>query len=138
MSALLALFTVAFLSATFFPLQSELMFAGLLASGNHAPWVLLLTASLGNTLGSALNWWLGLSLARFEGCRWFPVKPEALQKATRWFTRWGKWSLLLSWVPILGDPLTMAAGLLNMRFLPFILIVAIAKTGRYAAIMLAL
>ncbi|NBO18186.1 MAG: DedA family protein [Proteobacteria bacterium] len=138
MTALLGLFAAAFISASFFPLQSEGLFVALLASGQQAPWLLLLVASLGNTLGSALNWVFGRGIAQYQHKRWFPVRPDALAKAAAAFARWGKWSLLLSWLPIIGDPLTMAAGMLHMRFMPFIAIVAIAKTGRYAALMLAL
>lgn len=136
MLTLLGLFLAAFLSGSFLPLQSELAFTALLAAGTHAPWQVLLAASLGNTLGAALNWWLGRRLAQYERKGWFPVKPETLNKASAHFTRWGKWSLLLSWLPVVGDPLTMAAGVLRMPFLPFIALVAIAKTGRYAALML--
>lgn len=134
---LTGLFTAAFLSATFFPFQSELVFAAMLKVEHYGAWILLAVASTGNTLGSTLNWWLGRGIAHFENRRWFPIKRPALERAERWFTRWGKWSLLLSWVPVIGDPLTMIAGVLRMRFLPFIIIVAIAKIGRYLAIMLA-
>lgn len=133
---LYGLFASAFLSATFFPFQSELVFIALIASERQEPWLLLLVASTGNTLGAVLNWWLGRGIAHFGDRRWFPVKKQALEKAGRWFMRWGKWSLLLSWVPLIGDPLTVAAGVLRMRFLPFVTIVALAKTGRYAALML--
>jgi len=135
---LLSLFAAAFLSASLFPFQSELLFAALLAQGHYSGLWLLVVASLGNTLGSTLNWWLGMYITRFENRRWFPVKKPALKKAEIWFTRWGAWSLLLSWMPIIGDPLTMIAGVLRMHFVPFIIIVTMAKTGRYAAIMLAL
>lgn len=138
MPELFGLFSAAFLSASFFPFQSELIFIAMLVSNHFDDWVLLLVASAGNILGAALNWWLGKYITRFENERWFPVKKAVLTKAERWFTRYGKWSLLLSWVPIIGDPLTMIAGVLRMHFLPFILIVALAKTGRYFLIMLAL
>jgi membrane protein YqaA with SNARE-associated domain len=132
------LFAAAFLSASLFPFQSELIFIGMLAADRYADWALLAVASAGNTLGSALNWWLGRYITHFEDRRWFPIKKAALLRAEQWFKRWGKWSLLLSWVPIIGDPLTMIAGVLRMRFLPFITIVAIAKTGRYLVIMAAM
>ena len=119
---LTGLFSAAFLSATFLPLQSELVFAATLMADHHPDWLLLLIASFGNILGSALNWWLGCGIAHFEN--------------KRWFQHYGKWSLLLSWVPVIGDPITMIAGVLRMRFLTFIMIVAIAKTGRYLVIML--
>jgi membrane protein YqaA with SNARE-associated domain len=134
---LAGLFVAAFLSASLLPLQSELLFIALLAQEHAQPITLLAVASVGNTLGSVLNWWLGRSISRFEGRRWFPVKREAMGRAERWFARWGVWSLLLSWVPIIGDPLTLVAGVLRMRLAPFIAIVAVAKTGRYLAILLA-
>lgn len=129
------LFAAAFLSASFFPFQSELIFIAMLAADRHADWLLLIIASSGNTLGAVLNWYLGRGITYFQNKRWFPIKKNALEKGSRWFARWGKWSLLLSWMPIIGDPITMAAGVFNMRLLPFVAIVAIAKTGRYLAIM---
>lgn len=132
------LFSAAFLSASFFPFQSELIFIGMLMADRYADWALLAVASLGNTLGSAVNWWLGRFITHFENKRWFPIRKAALVRAEQWFKRWGKWSLLLSWVPIVGDPLTMIAGVLRMPLLPFLVIVAIAKTGRYFIIMAAL
>lgn len=110
----------------------------MLMADRYADWELLAAASLGNTLGAVINWWLGRFIAHFENRRWFPVKKAALTRAEQWFKRWGKWSLLLSWMPIVGDPLTMMAGILRMPILPFLSIVAIAKAGRYLAIMAAL
>ncbi len=132
---ILGLFASAFLAASFFPFQSELLFIALLKANNYPDILLLTAASIGNTCGSVLNWWLGRSIARYGNRRWFPISQKTLHKAEGWFVRWGKWSLLLSWVPIIGDPLTMIAGVLRTRFLPFILIVGIAKTARYCAIM---
>ena len=129
-----ALFAAAFLAATLIPAQSEFLLAYLLASGEHDWLLLLIVATAGNVLGSVLNWFLGRSIERYRERRWFPVKPEALDRAKRGYARWGKWSLLLSWVPIIGDPLTLVAGLLRTRFLTFVTLVLIAKGGRYAAI----
>ena len=125
----------AFLAATLLPAQSELLLAGLYVAGEHSPWGLLAAASAGNVLGSALNWGLGRYFVHFQHRRWFPLKPESLDKATGWFRRWGAWSLLLAWVPVIGDPLTFAAGALRINFLLFLALVTIGKVGRYAAVM---
>jgi len=125
------LFLVALLSASILPLQSEAVLVGLLLSHNYPVWLLLTVASIGNVLGSLVNWYLGKYIQHFQQRRWFPVKPEQLDKASRWYLKYGKWSLLLSWVPIIGDPLTVIAGVLREPFLPFLLLVAIAKISRY-------
>ena len=125
------LFLIALLSASILPLQSEAVLVGLLLSDNHPVGLLLTVASVGNVLGSLLNWYLGKYLQHFQQRRWFPVKPEQLEKASRWYLKYGKWSLLLSWVPIIGDPLTVIAGVLREPFLPFLLLVTIAKVSRY-------
>jgi membrane protein YqaA with SNARE-associated domain len=125
------LFLIALLSASILPLQSEAVLVGLLLSHNYPVWLLLTVASVGNVLGSLLNWYLGKYLQHFQQRRWFPVKPEQLEKASRWYLKYGKWSLLLSWVPIIGDPLTVIAGVLREPFLPFLLLVTIAKVSRY-------
>ena len=128
------LFLIAFLAATIFPAQSEVGLAGLLLSGDYSPVLLIAVASLGNTLGAVVNWALGRGIERFSDRRWFPVKPAQLERAARWYHRYGRWSLLLSWVPFIGDPLTVAAGVLREPFGPFLLLVAVAKTGRYLVV----
>ncbi len=130
-AAYFGLFSAALLAATLFPAQSELLLAGLLVAGNQPVWALVAVATVGNVLGSAINWGLGRSVERFQNRRWFPVKPEALHKASGWYHRYGRWSLLLSWVPFIGDPLTLAAGVLREPFPSFIGIVTLAKLGRY-------
>lgn len=99
--------------------------------------LLLFFATMGNVLGSTVNWFLGKEAARFENRKWFPFKPEQLEKARGWYAKYGRWSLLLSWVPVIGDPLTLAAGLMKERLSFFIPIVLIAKLGRYIAVWLA-
>ncbi len=96
---------------------------------------LLAAASLGNILGAVANWVLGRFCLHWQDRKWFPVKRRELARASAWFNRYGIWSLLLAWVPIIGDPITLAAGVLRMRFLPFLLLVAISKTGRYAVLL---
>ncbi len=130
------LFGVAFLAATLLPLQSESVLAGLLLAGHQPVIALVAIASLGNTAGSSLNWLLGRYVERFRDRRWFPVSDVALRRAQSWYQRYGHWSLLLSWAPLVGDPLTVAAGVLREPFGRFVLLVAIAKTARYAVLAL--
>lgn len=127
------LFVVAFLAATLLPAQSEAAVAGLILAG-HPVLLVLAVASVGNVLGSVANWGLGRGIARFRDRRWFPVSRKALARAEVWYGRFGTWTLLLSWVPVIGDPLTLAAGVLRERFWVFALIVTLAKTGRYLVI----
>ena len=131
------MFLSAFLSATILPAQSEAVFVGLLYLGRQEPLLLLVVASLGNTLGSVANWILGRFLHRLRDRPWFPVSSKRLASAERWFLRFGPACLLLSWVPIVGDPLTVIAGVLRLPLLTFVLIVGFAKTARYAALLLA-
>lgn len=125
------LFLTAFLAATILPAQSEAALVALLLAGNQPTWALVAVAGLGNVLGSAVNWGLGRGIERLRHHRWFPVKEADLDLAGRWYRRWGKWSLLLSWVPIIGDPLTVVAGVLREPFAVFLVLVGVAKVGRY-------
>ncbi|MEQ8228309.1 MAG: YqaA family protein [Rhodospirillales bacterium] len=133
-SAYGGLFLVSFLAATVLPAQSEIGLAGLILSGEYPLWGLLLVASLGNTLGAVVNWVLGRGVERFHDRRWFPVSARQLDRATGWYHRYGRWSLLLSWAPFVGDPLTLAAGVLREPFWSFFLLVAVAKTVRYLVV----
>ncbi|WP_448191048.1 YqaA family protein [Azospirillum sp. sgz301742] len=128
------LFLTAFVAATLFPAQSELLLAGLSASGSYDVWLLLLVATVGNVLGSALNWALGRYLMHFQDRRWFPVKPQHIEKAIARFQRFGAWSLLFAWLPIVGDPLTLVAGILRVDLRLFLLLVTVGKAGRYAVL----
>lgn len=128
------LFTTAFLAATLLPAQSELLLGAMLVSGRYDAALLLVSATAGNTLGSVVNWLLGRFVEHFRDSRWFPVKRQALERAKRWYARWGKWSLLLSWAPVIGDALTLAAGLMRTRLVIFLPIVLVAKGGRYLVV----
>lgn len=91
-------------------------------------------ATVGNVLGSIINWLLGRYIEHFRHKRWFPVADDKLLRAHRAYHRYGRWSLLLSWAPIIGDPLTVIAGMLREPFWSFLLIVLVAKAGRYLAL----
>ena len=97
--------------------------------------MLLIVAGCANTAGSLVNYWLGRFAARFCDRRWFPVNPQQFEKAQNLYQKWGWPSLLLSWVPFIGDPLTVIAGVLRAQLVLFICVVALAKFGRYAAVL---
>jgi membrane protein YqaA with SNARE-associated domain len=130
----LGLFAAAFAAATILPMQSEAALAGLLLTQSFPVPVLIAVASAGNILGSVINWAVGCGVERFRDRRWFPVGPKKLERATKWYRRHGRWSLLLSWVPVIGDPLTVVAGVLREPLWSFVAIVAVAKIFRYLAV----
>ncbi len=129
------LFLSAFLSATLLPGSSEALLTGLVVSGRGAPWLLLAAAVMGNVLGSLVNWICGRFLAAFRDRKWFPVSPRRYAQAAGWFERYGVWSLLFAWAPVVGDPLTVIAGAFRVGFLPFLLLVTIGKLVRYLFIL---
>jgi membrane protein YqaA with SNARE-associated domain len=137
LSSLGLMAAAAFVAATLLPAQSEAVFVGLLAARNVDPVALFLVASLANTAGSILNWWLGLLIAR-HGVERLPRRirpdPARFARAQALFARFGWPSLLLAWLPVVGDPLTFAAGTLRFPLLPFTLLVLAGKTARYAAL----
>ena len=130
----LSLFTAAFIAATLLPAQSELALAGLLVLGEQPAWALIAAATAGNVLGSGTNWLIGRYCMRFQDKRWFPVSKASLDKAAAWYRKYGRWSLLLSWAPVIGDPLTVIAGVLREPFASFCCIVLVAKLGRYLVV----
>ena len=127
----LSLFSFSFLAATVLPFSSELTFAGLISTSNYDNLLLLVVASFGNVLGSVFNWSLGFYSRNLSTKKWFPFKETQIESSSKWFSKFGKWSLLFAWLPIVGDPLTFVAGLLRVRFLDFIILVAIGKVSRY-------
>lgn len=129
--AYISLFLASLVAATIFPAQSEMVLAGLILSGNYNIVLLIAVASVGNILGSVINWFLGRGIESFRDKKWFPVKPDQLEKTSALYKRYGRWLLLLSWMPIIGDPITVVAGVLRERFVIFLVLTAIAKTGRY-------
>jgi len=128
------LFWASFLAATVLPFQSEVVLFGMLLTDQYNVALLVLVASLGNILGSVVNYLLGRFLSAFEERRWFPVKREKIARAKGWYHAYGRWSLLLSWLPVIGDPLTIVAGVLRESFPVFVVLVTIAKLSRYVAV----
>ena len=125
------LFLSAFGAATLLPLQSEAVLLGLLANGSYSAGLLIAVASIGNILGSCVNWYLGFKIEHYKHKKWFPVSEQKMLQAQKIYQKYGFWSLLLSWMPIIGDPITLIAGLLKENFLRCLLMVCVAKTGRY-------
>ena len=135
LSSLFGLFVAAFVAATVVPFQSEIIFVGLQVA-EHVPVVwLVVVASIGNTLGALVNYFIGLGITRFEGKRWFPATPAQMARAEVWFQRWGVWVLLVSWLPV-GDVMTVMAGVMRTPVWLFMLLVGIAKTTRYIGLAL--
>jgi membrane protein YqaA with SNARE-associated domain len=133
MTSYLVLFGSAFLAATILPFYSEVVLFALLREGGD-PFLLVLVATLGNTLGAVVNWLLGRYLLHFQDRRWFYFRREQVAKAQRWFQRYGVWSLLMAWAPVGGDALTLIAGIMKVRLWLFLLLVGAGKALRYVSV----
>lgn len=131
LTSYLGLFLAAFAAATLLPMQSEAALAAMLVSELYLPVALVAVATAGNVLGSVVNWFLGRGVEHFKHKRWFPIRESKLEKAQVFYQRYGYWSLLLSWVPIIGDPTTLVAGVMREPLWRFTLLVTLAKGGRY-------
>ena len=125
------LFIISFLAATILPLSSELVLSTMLLTDSFDKYLLLVVASFGNILGSSVNWYLGKKILIFKDKKWFPANERQIVKSEIYFKKYGIWSLLLAWVPIIGDPLTILAGILRVKFFTFFLLVSISKISRY-------
>ncbi|MDG1287522.1 MAG: DedA family protein [Rickettsiales bacterium] len=136
MIALTSLFISAFGAATFLPIQSEILLLGLAHGTEHSHLLLWAVATIGNTLGALLNYYLGWHLPRFAHRKWFPIKEVNIQNAKPYYRKWGKWSLLFAWLPIIGDPLTLIAGVFRTPLKWFIPLVAFGKGARYGLLLL--
>lgn len=123
----------AFIAATLVPFQSEIIFVALQVKSVAPVWLLIAVASVGNTLGSVVNYAIGLGIKRFEAHPKFPISAAKMARAQNWFARWGVWTLLLSWAPV-GDVITVMAGVMRTPFWLFVLLVGVAKTGRYVVL----
>jgi membrane protein YqaA with SNARE-associated domain len=131
--AYLSLFFTALAAATLMPAYSEVMVGGMAIQG-YALWWVWFWATAGNTLGSVINGIIGRQVDRFKHKRWFPVTEPQLEKARARFNRYGQWSLLLGWLPIAGDPLTLVGGIMRVPWLNFVILVGIGKGARYAVV----
>ena len=131
-----SLFISSFLSSTILPGHSEIILTAFIFLKKYPIIDLIFFASIGNILGSILNWCIGYFLTNLKDRKWFPINKSQLTRASSWFLKYGKWTLFLSWVPIIGDPLTIVAGIFRVPIHIFILIVSLAKTMRYVFISL--
>ena len=130
----LTLFATAFAAATLLPAYSEILLGTLLAKG-YGPYWLWLAATTGNTLGSVVNGIIGRQVDRFKHKRWFPMTEVQLNNARNRFNRFGQWSLLMGWLPIGGDALTLVGGIMRVPWLNFVILVGIGKGLRYAIVL---
>ena len=125
------LFVASFLSATLLPLGSEAVLFGLLRLDPALLWPALATATLGNTLGGAVTWWMGRGAERaYERL----ADPPRHDRGLRWLTRFGPKACLMAWVPVIGDPLCAVAGWLRLPFWPCVAYMAVGKFLRYASL----
>jgi membrane protein YqaA with SNARE-associated domain len=129
----LSLAVSAFISATLLPFGSELVLIGLINQGYPAL-LLWSIATVFNTSGSLLNWYLGRQLLRFQHKSWFMFNAGQIDRASNQFQRWGLVSLLFAWLPVIGDPLTLVAGVLRVPLVWFVLLVGIGKALRYGVL----
>jgi membrane protein YqaA with SNARE-associated domain len=136
MEGYLGLFLSAFLSATILPFSSEVVLIGLIAAEGYNSAILWGMASIGNIAGACINWWLGRFCLNWKDRNWFPVSQNQLDTAESWFLRYGLWTLIFSWLPIIGDPLTFVAGIMRVNFSLFVILVAIGKSSRYGVLIL--
>jgi membrane protein YqaA with SNARE-associated domain len=130
-TAYAGLFANAFVAATLIPVPSEPAFIALLATNSGSPVLLTLVATVGNTVGALVNFVLGRWIEHYRERPWFPISQQRYQSACEQFGRYGVWALLLSWIPVIGDPLTIAAGALRVPVAKFLLLTGLGKLIRY-------
>lgn len=131
LSAYWTLFASAFTSATLLPGSSEAVLLGFLIAEIGDPATLVATAWIGNLLGSLVSYAMGRYASRYRDRRWFPVSPAQYDKAVGWYAKYGWWTLLFAWLPVVGDPLTVIAGAMRAPLILAIPLIAIGKLGRY-------
>ncbi|MCT7554308.1 YqaA family protein [Aliarcobacter butzleri] len=125
----LTLFFVSFISATLFPLGSEALLIYDIKEGYNI-YLLLFFATLGNSLGSIINYYLGLKGEEYLIEKNL-IKEKYINICKNYFDKYGFITILLSWLPIIGDPITFVAGILKYDFKKFVILVTIAKLSRY-------
>lgn len=128
-----ALFALSFLASTLIPVGSEWLLAVMLMKQND-PVITVAVATLGNTLGACTNWAIGLYGGSFLTRRVLRIDAAAEESAERIYRRYGAWSLLFSWLPVIGDPLCLLGGVLKVSFVRFSLLVFTGKLARYAVV----
>lgn len=116
------------------PAQSEAVLASMHVMQMHSAWLLVVVATIGNVLGALVNWYLGGCALHFKDRKWFPVSEQGLAKATRYYQKFGVWSLLFAWLPFIGDAITVAAGVLRAPIAIFLVLVTLGKALRYVAV----
>ena len=126
-----SLFLSSFFAATLLPAQSEAFLAFQLVSNRNNLIYLIFLATLGNVLGSLVNWYLGRFCLKYKEKKWFPIKVYQLEKGQKYYRKYGRFSLLFSWLPVVGDPITLVAGVLKEPLWSFLILVTIAKGLRY-------
>ncbi|GHC61889.1 YqaA family protein [Limoniibacter endophyticus] len=137
LSAYGGLFLSALIAASLLPMQSEAVLVGLIYGGQLNVFLLVLVATVGNVMGSLINWFMGRRIEAYKNRSWFPATPQNLERAQSWYRRYGRWALLASWMPVIGDPITLVAGVLRESLPVFLVLVTLAKAGRYTIIALA-
>jgi membrane protein YqaA with SNARE-associated domain len=130
-----ALFILSFLAATLVPLGSEWLLIALLIKG-HDPIMTVAVATAGNTLGACTTYWVGMWGAPLVIGRLLRITGKEQEKAERLYARYGSWSLLLSWLPVVGDPLCLVGGMLRVGFMRFLILVFSGKLLRYVIVSL--
>jgi membrane protein YqaA with SNARE-associated domain len=133
LTSLAVLFSSAFLAATILPFYSEVVLFALLREG-HSAALLVAVATIGNTLGSVVNWWMGIYILHFRHRRWFYFNDKQIERAQQWFRRYGFWTLLFAWLPVGGDALTLIGGIMRVPMWLFLPLVALGKGLRYIAV----
>lgn len=122
---------ISFLAATILPFSSEIFLSVMLLSKKYELALLLFFASFGNICGSIVNWYLGKKILIFKKKKWFPVNSNQLIKSQKLFNKYGSWSILFAWIPVIGDPITVLSGVLNISFIKFVILVTVSKVSRY-------
>lgn len=128
-----ALFLISFLASTLLPLGSEWLLVIMLLNG-YDPFMAVGVATFGNTLGACTTWLVGRYGGDWLLARFFRISQQQHQRAEDWYRRYGSISLLFSWLPVVGDPLCLVGGLLNIRFPVFVLLAGGGKLARYAVV----
>lgn len=133
--AYLTLLFTAFISATLLPSSSEIVLTAMITKGEYILWLLWLSATVGNVLGSCVNYWLGTQVMRFKDRKWFPVSQRGIEQAQTRFQKYGVYSLLFAWLPLIGDPLTVVGGIFKVRWWTFLWLVTLGKGARYLVVL---